>query len=131
MNAGDMEKLAKMAAKEAVSETFLSLGWTFRTQLPFEASSPSCETFTMPRVTPATSSLPVFSARSLAAACMRSGLASRPVQHRLPRPCPLRPGDFGGANSRQDTSPPCLNPAAAFSCHVALALYFAGFLSPF
>ena len=26
MNAGDMEKLAKMAAKEAVSETFLTLG---------------------------------------------------------------------------------------------------------
>ncbi|WP_426526789.1 hypothetical protein [Bradyrhizobium sp. McL0615] len=26
MNAGEMEKLAKMAAKEAVSETFLSLG---------------------------------------------------------------------------------------------------------
>ena len=26
MNAGEMEKLAKMAAKEAVSETFLTLG---------------------------------------------------------------------------------------------------------
>jgi hypothetical protein len=26
MNVGDMEKLAKMAAKEAVSETFLTLG---------------------------------------------------------------------------------------------------------
>jgi hypothetical protein len=49
-----MEKLAKMAAKEAVSETFLSLEWTFPTRFPFKVNSPSCESFTPAQATRAT-----------------------------------------------------------------------------
>jgi hypothetical protein len=72
-----MEKLAKMAAKEAVSEAFLSLGMDISNPISFKVNSPSCETFTTAHATLATWSLPAFSARPLAAPLGRSWPALR------------------------------------------------------
>ena len=68
MNNSDMEKLAKLAAKEAVSETFLTLGMDISNPISVQTNSPSCEISTTPPGTFATSSLPGCLAHLLAGA---------------------------------------------------------------
>jgi hypothetical protein len=79
MNAGDIEKLAKMSAKVAVSETFLTLG-TVISQSDFRSTPIRVPVKSPLRRAPRPQRY--YAARSLAVASMRFGRASRPAPRR-------------------------------------------------